>query len=438
MKKIGLIVKREFLTRVRKKSFIIMTILGPILSAAIFVLPAYFAMMPDENRTVTVLDEPGLMHLDRGKENLKFRYLPPKKFNMREAMDFFDQSGDYAFLYIPINETSDPDFLAKNTVLFRKGDINLSVEAYINKKLETYIQNEKLKAVGVQPELIGQTKTSVSVRTVNLESEDKESSNMAGIKMGIGYVGGFMVYLFVFLYGAQVMRGVIEEKTSRIVEVIISSVKPFQLMAGKIIGLAAVALVQFIIWVIFGVGLYLVAAIFILGDSFDASQVAQMQALPQEAQNSFAFDLFHALNAIDFTYILSAFLFYFMFGYLLYAAVFAAIGSAVDKESDTQQFMLPVSLPLFAAIIVLMRAVDNPDGPIAFWFSMIPFTSPVVMMARIPFGVPVWQLVVSMISLLATFVLMTWFAGRIYRTGILLYGKKPKLKELLKWVTYKN
>ena len=199
MKKIGLIVRREFLTRVRKRSFIIMTILGPILSAALFILPAYFAMMPDEERVITVLDESGLMNFDKGKENLKFRYLPPTKFKMEDAMQYYKDKGDYAFLFIPFSETGNPDFLVRNTVLFRNGDINLGVENYITKKLETYIQNEKLKAVGVQPELIAQTKTNVNLRVVNLD-DDQEGSNMAGIKMGIGYLCGFMEYLFVFLF----------------------------------------------------------------------------------------------------------------------------------------------------------------------------------------------------------------------------------------------
>ncbi|MGB0177988.1 MAG: ABC transporter permease, partial [Owenweeksia sp.] len=277
-------------------------------------------------------------------------------------------------------------------------------------------------------------KTRVDLKTINIE-EGKEQQSMTLIKMGIGYIAGFLIYLFVFIYGAQIMRGVIEEKTSRIVEVMVSSVKPFELMMGKIIGLASVALLQFMIWLVFGVALYFVAAIFILGDAVDTAQIA---APGYNASNNVTFQIMNTLGQINFPYIISCFLFFFLCGYLLYAALFAAIGSAVDKESDTQQFMFPVSLPLIASIIVLIRALDNPDGAIAFWFSIIPFTSPIVMMARIPFSVPWWELALSMLLLVGAFLAMTWIAGRIYRTGILMYGKKPKLKELFKWITYRQ
>ncbi|MDZ7847518.1 MAG: ABC transporter permease [Owenweeksia sp.] len=324
--------------------------------------------------------------------------------------------------------------MARNAILFTKGDISPSIENYIENTLEKYIQREKLKAQGVEPDIMARTKTRVNIKSFNLE-EGTETEGLTILKMGIGYVAAFLIYFFVFVYGAQVMRGVIEEKTSRIVEVMISSVKPFQLMLGKILGLAGVALLQFLIWVSFGLLFYFLAVHFILADQLDAAQVAQAGSA---GVNSDILKIFSTVGAINFPLIIGSFLFYFLFGYLLYAALFAAIGSAVDKESDTQQFMFPVSLPLIAAIIVLFRALDNPDGPIAVWFSMIPFTSPIVMMARIPFNIPWYELVGSMIILIASFLLMTWLAGRIYRTGILMYGKKPNFKELFKWISYKN
>lgn len=436
MKKTWLIIQREFKTRVRKRSFIIMTILGPILSAALFILPAYLATLPEDNRTVMVLDEPILMDFDRGKDNLKFRYLPPDQFDLERAKDFFSKQDDYALLYIPTSSNGDPDIISRNIILFSKGDISMGVENYIENTLETQIQREKLKAQGVDPGALALSKTNIKLKTVNIDKAE-ETTSLTPVKMGIGYIAAFLIYLFVFVYGAQVMRGVIEEKTSRIVEVMISSVKPFQLMAGKIFGLAAVALTQFLIWVIFGMGLYFVAVYFILGAEIDATQVASRGMMTSENDTAI-FEVIKTIDAINFPYIIGCFLFYFMFGYLLYASMFAAIGSAVDKESDTQQFMFPVSLPLIAAIIVLIRALDNPDGSIAFWFSMIPLTSPIVMMARVPFNVPVWELVLSMIILAGSFVLMTWLAGRIYRTGILMYGKKPTFKELFKWISYRK
>ena len=432
MNKTWLIVKREFSTRVRKRSFIIMTILGPVLSAAIFILPAYLATLPKDYRTILVLDEPGLLNFDKGSEEVAFRYLPPQKFNLEQAKDFFVEEDDYAFLHIPLRESGDPDFMARNSMLYSKGDINPSVEIYIENTLEKYIQQEKLKALGIEPGVMAQTKTNVNIKSFNI-SEGKETEGLALVKMGLGYVAAFLIYIFVFVYGAQVMRGVIEEKTTRIVEVMVSSVKPFQLMLGKISGLAGVALLQFLIWILFGILFYFLAFTFILGDQLDAANVAGAAAADNDI-----LEIFKVIDAINFPYILGCFLFYFLFGYLLYAALFAAIGSAVDKESDTQQFMFPVSLPLIAGIIVLIRALDDPNGSIAQWFSMIPFTSPIVMMARVPFNIPWYELLISMLLLLITFIVMTWIAARIYRTGILMYGKKPSFKELFKWITYKT
>ena len=432
MNKTWLIVKHEFSTRVRKRSFIIMTILGPVLSAAIFILPAYLATLPKDYRTILVLDEPGLLNFDKGSEEVAFRYLPPQKFNLEQAKDFFVEEDDYAFLHIPLRESGDPDFMARNSMLYSKGDINPSVEIYIENTLEKYIQQEKLKALGIEPGVMAQTKTNVNIKSFNI-SEGKETEGLALVKMGLGYVAAFLIYIFVFVYGAQVMRGVIEEKTTRIVEVMVSSVKPFQLMLGKISGLAGVALLQFLIWILFGILFYFLAFTFILGDQLDAANVAGAAAADNDI-----LEIFKVIDAINFPYILGCFLFYFLFGYLLYAALFAAIGSAVDKESDTQQFMFPVSLPLIAGIIVLIRALDDPNGSIAQWFSMIPFTSPIVMMARVPFNIPWYELLISMLLLLITFIVMTWIAARIYRTGILMYGKKPSFKELFKWITYKT
>ncbi len=436
MNKIWLIIQREFMTRVRKPTFIVMTILGPILSAGVFILPAYLATLPTDDRVVMVLDEQSLMNFDRGKESVRFRYLPPQKFDLEKAQQYFEEEEDYALLYIPFSQSGDPDFIARNSLLFSKGSVSMGVQGYIESKLEKYIQAEKLKAQGVEPDVLALTKTNVNIRTFNIE-KGVETESMVPVKMGIGYVAAFLIYFFVFLYGAQVMRGVIEEKTSRIVEVMISSVKPYQLMAGKIFGLAAVALTQFLVWVIFGVIFYALALTFIIGDKLDPAKIATGTPAP-DLSNDFVFTAFRTLESINFPLIISCFIFFFLFGYLLYAALFAAIGSAVDKESDTQQFMLPVSLPLIAALIVLFRALDNPDGPLAFWFSMVPFTSPVVMMARIPFNVPAWELALSMVVLLLSFIAILWLAARIYRTGILMYGKKPNFREIIKWISYKR
>lgn len=432
MGKIGLIIKREFSTRVRKKTFIVLTILGPILSAAIFILPAYLATMPDEQRVITVLDESLLLDFEKGNDKVKLRYLPPDKFDSKLGLEFSQTQEDYAFLHVPLSDGGDPDFLANNIKLYRAGDVSISVENYLENQLEKYLQNEKLKATGVDPGVISQTKTKVNIRTINTDA-GAETENATFIKIGIGYVASFLIYLFIFLYGAQVMRGVIEEKTNRIMEVIVSSVKPFQLMAGKIIGIACVALLQFTVWVVFAALIYLSVMHFFLADAIDPAQLSQGAAPNIDPT---IFKMVSTLSTINFPLIIGAFIFYFLGGYLLYGAFFAAVGSAVDKESDSSQFSLPVSIPLILSIIVVIRALDSPDSTLAFWFSMVPFTSPIVMMARIPFGIAPWELLLSMFILLVSIVGATWGAGKIYRTGILMYGKKPKFTELFRWLKH--
>jgi ABC-2 type transport system permease protein len=438
MKKIGLIIQREFSTRVRKKSFIILTILGPILLAAIMFLPAYLASLPTDERIITVLDESILLDFEKGKDEVRLRYLPPDKFDFESAQAFSEAQGDYAFMHIPLSEGGDPDFVARNTRLMRAGDISIRVESYLENTLEKYLQKEKLKAAGVDPEIIARTKTKVDLRVINTD-EGLETENAAIIKMAIGYVAAFAIYIFIFLYGAQVMRGVIEEKTSRVIEIMVSSVRPFEMMSGKIIGIGLVALLQFTIWISLGIVFYVATVQLFIDPQIAASNLGAGSTVADGlmADNALL-GVYSSLQSIDFFGIIASFIFYFIFGYLLYAALFAAVGSAVDKESDSQQFMLPVSAPLILSLIVIIRALDNPDGDIAFWFSMVPLTSPLVMMARLPFGVAPWELILSMVILLISFVLLTWFAAKIYRIGILMYGKKPTFTELLRWARYKN
>jgi ABC-2 type transport system permease protein len=436
MKKIGLIIKREFTTRVRKKSFIILTLLGPILMAAVMFLPAYLASLPVDERVITVLDQSVLLDFEKGKDEIKLRYLPRDKFDLATAQAFSEAQGDYAFMHIPVSSGGDPDFVARNIRLFRAGDISVSVESYLENTLEKYLQKEKLKATGVDPEIIARTKTKVNLRVINTD-EGLETENATIIKMGIGYVAAFAIYIFIFLYGAQVMRGVIEEKTNRVIEIMVSSVRPFEMMSGKILGIGLVALLQFTVWIGLGSLFYLLTVKLFIDPQIATANLSGSAgniSLPDNAVLS----VYSSLQSIDFISLILSFIFYFIFGYLLYAALFAAVGSAVDKESDSQQFMLPITIPLVLSLIVILRALDNPDGDIAFWFSMIPLSSPLVMMARLPFGVEPWELALSMTTLLISFVLLTWFAAKIYRIGILMYGKKPTFTELLRWARYKN
>jgi ABC-2 type transport system permease protein len=300
-------------------------------------------------------------------------------------------------------------------------------------------------------DIMKNVETNVSVQTKKLDESGVEKGTSTGIAMALAYVLGFLMYMLVFIFGAQVMRGVIEEKTSRVVEVIISSVKPVQLMMGKIIGIALVGLTQFMIWIFLTVGIVGVLKSTILpksgiteisqampqnlmsGNQQVAGTQQAAEVSPQLAEFSKMFD--SAMNQ-PWGLIIICFIFYFITGYLLYASVFAAIGSAVDNETETQQFMLPVTIPIILGLMVAMGTMQNPESPLSFWCSMIPLTSPIVMMARIPFGVPYWQVAVSMVIMLITFGAFVWMAAKVYRTGILMYGKKTSWKEMWKWLRY--
>jgi ABC-2 type transport system permease protein len=437
MSNLGLIIKREFSTRVRKKSFIILTFLAPVLMAVLLFLPAYLATLPGDEKVITILDESVIMDFHKGTDEIKLKYLNPKEFNFETAKALSESSGDYAFLHVPKSEGGDPDFVARNIRLFRAGDVSLSVEGFFEDILESYIQKEKLKAEGVDPGIIARTKTNVNLRVINTEA-GLETENATLLKMGIGYVCAFAIYLFIFIYGSQVMRGVIEEKSNRIMELMVSSVKPFELMMGKIIGIGALALLQFVIWIGLGALIFTIfTATFIdpaMATGNPQAGAEQLNAL----QDTPAFEIYRSLQTVNFSNVLFSFLFYFIGGYLLYGALFAAVGSAVDKEADSQQFMLPLTIPLILSLLVILRALDNPDGALAVWMSQIPLTSPLVMVARIPFDVPLWQQALSMVLLILTFLAAVWLAAKIYRTGILMYGKKPTFKELYRWTRYRN
>lgn len=438
MSKTGLIIKREFMTRVKKRSFLIMTILGPLLFAALIIAPALLASMPEGPKTILVVDEARLLVGENGSDKYKFSNVDPKQFDLEKAKDLFQNSENFdALLYIRSGETGDIQWIKDHTALYANGDVSMGMQRYIENLMERRIQEEKLKLENISPEIVAQSRVSVELLTYNL-SEEGEKASATPVKMIVGYIAGFMIYFFIFFYTAQVMRGVIEEKTNRIVEVVISSVKPFQLMLGKVIGIGSVGLLQFLIWVVLSGVIYTVAGATILADKFDTQAMASQQEMQQAMEMSKGMEIMEMVSTVNFPLVLAGFMFFFIGGYLLYAALFAGVGSAVDNETDSQQFMLPVTIPLILAIVVTARVIEDPNGPIAFWFSMIPLTSPIIMMVRLPFGVPMWELAVSISLLVAGFVFTTWLAGRIYRVGILMYGKKPSWKELYKWLTYKR
>ena len=448
MNKSFLILRREYLTRVKKKSFIIMTLLVPLLMAALTILPAYLATMDDkEERTIAVYDPTSLI-LDRLESNqfTKFHYIPEQEF--QQLSKNFKSGKYYAVLHIPTNilNTNRAEMISDKQITF-------DVKNTITRRIENIIESEKKKqvidAIGV-PDLekkLAATKTNITVETIKLGEEGKAVKSSTEMAMAIGYASGFIIYMFVFMYGVMVMRGVMEEKSNRIVEVIISSVKPFQLLFGKIVGIGLVGLTQIAIWIILGIGIASGVSTFAVHKSpqvavqaqniMSGQEMTQFAASTPETQNKVV-EIMGMVGNLNLALILFALLFYFICGFILYASLLGAIGSAVDSDEDAQQMMLPVTMPLIFSIIILFAVAKNPEGPLAFWASMIPLTSPVTMMVRIPFGIPVWQIILSMALLLATIFGTIWIAGKIYRTGILMYGKKVNLKEIVKWLFYKN
>jgi len=447
LRKISLIIQREYLTRVRQKSFIVMTIIGPLLMAALFVVPVWLALQQSEDVTVLVVDD-SFLFTERleNTENITFRYADGGLEGAKAQMA--TETGPDAVLYIHKNILSS----TKGIQFIYESQPSIHVIRHIETTLSNDIEKFKLAKYGIEQSAIDAARTDVRLVTKKMDELGKESSANTEVSMMVGLFSGILIYMFIFLYGVQVMRGVIEEKTTRIIEVIISSVKPFELMMGKIIGIALVGLTQFMLWMVL-TGVLVSGARAVIESQFTKedmggksieevmagnSTVAPGQGAEEAAQfneaamNSFMKDF----DTINFAVIIGSFLFYFLGGYLLYSALFAAVGSAVDNEADSQQFMLPITIPIIFSFVMAQYVISNPEGPLSFWLSIIPFTSPIIMMVRIPFGVPYWELALSMVMLVIGFVATTWLAGRIYRTGILMYGKKINYRELWKWLRY--
>ncbi|MCB0735528.1 MAG: ABC transporter permease [Bacteroidetes bacterium] len=441
MSKIRLITWREYITRVRKRSFIIMTILGPLLIALFYGILIFFIVNEDISRDleqIYVSDPADHLHGNiEGDDYLLFEY--GKEDPLPD--DTIIARGYSGQLIIPANmEISDP----KGIVYRSREALSMQTKEKLNRSIAKEIKDQKMIHLGISESKLDSLNTRVEV-TAQVIGEDGEARNASTeISTGIGMALSLVIYMFIFMYGVQVMRGVIEEKTNRIVEVIVSSVKPFELMMGKVFGLAMVGLTQILIWVILTSLLMLVISSFFLGDMGSISEMmktysemtpAQMEGLSnQEVMLSGLFNL-------NFKFIVGAFILYFIGGYLMYSALFAAVGAAVDAETDTQQFMLPITMPLIFSIVLSTSVVmRDPNGTLSFWLSIIPVSSPVVMMVRAPFinlHEQWWEVLLSAGILIASFCFTIWLAGRIYRTGILMYGKKATYKELFKWLFYK-
>ncbi|MDP4827660.1 MAG: ABC transporter permease [Flavobacteriales bacterium] len=443
MNKIMLIIKREYSSRVKKKSFIIMTLLGPLLFAGLMAGAIFITQADTQESRILIVDEPGLIThfseehqqfvpncLDCYTENKNYVY----RFTNERLADSTFINGDYTLMVV----VDEAIYEHHQPTLFYKKVPGMNVTQQIERDLEKAAERAKIQNEGLLDyETYKRMKVDLSLNKLNIvDGENKFEQERAGV----GMVFAVIIFFFIFVFGAYVMRGVIEEKTSRIIEVIVSSVRPFELMMGKIIGIALVAITQFLIWVVFSMLIFFVAGSLFESGAFEQAASMQQQ-LPQNAD--FATYLaqqegFQLLVAINWPLMLSMFLLYFVGGYLLYASLFAAIGAAVDSETDTQQFMMPIMMPLFFSYFLAILSVNNPEGTAAYIASFVPFTSPTVMMVRVAVGnVPVWELILSLALLAGTVVALTWLAGKVYRVGILMYGKRPSYKEIWKWIFYK-
>ena len=446
-KKIKLVLGREFSIRVKKKSFIITTIVTPILFAALMIVPSLIMMADldkDVNR-VMVLDDSGVVAqaLESGAE---IEYVIPENIDLEFAKNHLDSLGVYAVMYVSPLDTANNVTVDAYAVKQINAKVSDAIKADVNDVIERY----KLQQYNIEnyDRIQADLNHEVDLNTYIVGEDGQERESILGISMAISFIMGFIIYMFVTMFGNMVMTSVINEKSNKIVEVIVSSVKPFDLMIGKILGVASVALTQFFIWVILTLaivfGFQLAMGPELMGDPEAMEQMTQMAGMDSEqmaqiasASDSETAQVFTALKEVNFGLIIGCFLIYFVLGYLLYASLFAAIGSAVDNEADTQQLQIPVTIPLLLAFFIAFYAFKAPDSQLVFWGSMIPFTSPIVMLARIPFGVPAWEIIVSVVLLLLTFAGTAWMSAKIYKIGILMFGKKTTFRDLYKWLRQK-
>ena len=434
MNKIFLIIKREYITRIRNKTFILSTLLTPVFFIALIGATAYFSQSNSEELSIGVYDESGLFTGRlRNNDNIRYTSVPKMiydSFSSRRPVDAYN-----GVLYIPEINVDAPRGIA----YISEKQLGIFSQAQVNRDLNDVLAEERMIRANIDTAKLAAIKVNKISISQQLIGEDENQLANAAVSSSIGYISGFLIYILMFIYGTMVMRGIMEEKVSRVAEVMVSSVRPFQLMMGKILGIGAVGLTQFLIWIALSVAASLVFGASISGE--EMKQVAEMQTDPKTAALS---GIMSEVTAqINFPLLIGAFLFYFVFGYLFYASLFAAVGSAVNEDpQDAQAMMFPITIPIIFAIIVMTRAVSNPTGSLAVWCSIVPFTSPIIMMARLPFGFPGtvawWELALSMVCMIGGFLFTTWLSARIYRIGILNYGKKASWNEMLKWVFQKS
>ena len=435
---ISLIIKREFIAKVRNKSFVVMTFLSPLLFVAIAGFIGYLSSMKAETKKIAIHDETGLFANDFVKQNKKeaaFKYLNLSEIDIKALKDSITNENFDGLIIIPKTNNlkdleSKIEFISNNSpsISFIEKTQDVIAEKITKINLET----AKLDTLAIQ-----KAQSSVNLHLIKASGEES-LKGLNEIKIGIGGAFGYLIMMFIIIYGNMVMRSVIEEKTNRIIEIIISSVKPFQLMIGKIIGTSLAGLLQFMIWAVIGLSLMFAASAFFGVNVGPTARISPelMQSAQSEMSGSAQMYISELWN-LPIASIIIGFVIYFIGGYFLYSSFYAAIGAAVDNQTDSQQFLLPILMPLILSVYIgFFTVVNDPHGTIAVLFSMIPLTSPIVMLMRLPFGVPWWQIAISVSLLFATFFLVVWFAAKIYRIGILMYGKKPTWKELYRWLKY--
>lgn len=435
MNHLPLIIKREYLTKIRNKSFIIMTFLSPLIFVGIFALVAYLSSLNNDTvRKIVVLDDSGLF-LDEFNSTPHLQYKLLSDITFPKAKREAETEEIYGFLYIP--KTQNLEDLSNKITFYSTDSPSLSLMGDLNTLLENKVNAMKLKQAGIDSETIKNLHIDISANQETFGG--KETSKLgSGLKLIFGGAAGYLLFMFIIIYGNMIMRSVIEEKTSRVIEVIISSVKPRMLLLGKIFGTTLAGITQFLIWVILILVLMTaVTSIFGIDPTAGSPSAQVLEQSVSGGTQQMMQDVMLEINNLPIVNLIVMFILFFIGGYLLYASLYASVGAAVDSETDTQQFMMPILMPLILAVYVgFFTVIDNPHGTVSQVFSYIPFTSPVVMLMRIPFGVPVWQQIISVFLLFATFIGMVWFAAKIYRVGILMYGKKPTYKEIFKWLKY--
>jgi ABC-2 type transport system permease protein len=435
MNKTGIIIKREYQHRVSKKSFIIMTLLAPFLMVALVFVPLWLASIKGSDvRNIAIIDTTG-KYAPFFEDSENYHFMQGDK----SLEDYRNNPGD---VYAILNITGDLLDNPRAATLYSDKQIPGELSRMVNQIIRPRLEDDKLATFDIPnlKEIIENSKVNFDVQTIKWDTDGTEQVSSAKVASTVGMIFTMLVYMFVMIYGAMVMSSVVEEKTSRIVEVMVSSVKPFDLMMGKIIGIGMVGLTQIFLWAILTAVLFMAGGIFFGGGmGMDAASLQQGMQMGggMGAATTPGGEIFAMISSINFTEIGIYFVIFFIGGYMLYASIFAAIGSAVDNAEDTSQFMMPITLLMAFAFYAGIYSMDNPDGPLAFWCSMIPFTSPIVMMIRIPYDIPAWEKLLSVVVLYASFIALVWLSAKIYRVGILMYGKKPSFKEMAKWLKYK-